>query len=68
MKNSSGEIYEKTLDLIDASGAAFLFDLGDIFMVDKLADKSEANIRARFELMRGYYQRLKNVPLKIVLG
>ena len=67
-ENSSGEIYEKTLDLIDASGAAFLFDLGDIFMVDKLADKSEANIRARFELMRGYYQRLKNVPLKIVLG
>lgn len=67
-ENSSAEIYEKTLDLIEASGAAFLFDLGDIFMVDKLAEKSEANIRARYELMRGYYQRLKTVPLKIVLG
>ena len=67
-ENSSAEIYNQTLDLIAASGASFLMDLGDIFMVDKLADKSEANIRARFELMKGYYTRLKGVPLKIVLG
>ena len=37
-------------------------------MVDKLSDKSEKNIRARFELMKGYYQKLQGVPLKIVLG
>lgn len=67
-ENSSVEIYNKTLDLIAASGSAFLIDLGDIFMVDKLADKSEKNIRARFELMKGHYARLKGVPLKIVLG
>ncbi len=67
-ENSSADIYNQTLDLIASSGAAFLIDLGDIFMVDKLADKSEANIRARFELMKGFYARLKGVPLKIVLG
>jgi len=67
-ENSSADVYNKTLDLIASSGAAFLIDLGDIFMVDKLADKSEANIRARYELMKGYYTRLKGVPLKIVLG
>jgi len=67
-ENSSADIYNKTLDLIASSGALFLIDLGDIFMVDKLADKSEANIRARYELMKGFYSRLKSVPLKIVLG
>jgi predicted phosphodiesterase len=67
-ENSSADVYNKTLDLIATSGAAFLIDLGDIFMVDKLADKSEANIRARYVLMKGFYERLKNVPLKIVLG
>ncbi len=67
-ENSSADVYNKTLDLIATSGASFLIDLGDIFMVDKLTDKSEANIRARFELMKGYYARLKGLPLKIVLG
>lgn len=67
-ENSSADVYNKTLDLIANSGASFLIDLGDIFMVDKLADKSEVNIRARYELMKKYYERLKNVPLKIVLG
>jgi UDP-2,3-diacylglucosamine pyrophosphatase LpxH len=67
-ENSSEDVYNKTLDLIAGSGAAFLIDLGDIFMVDKLADKSDANIRARYQLMKNYYQRLKGLPLKIVLG
>ena len=67
-ENSSADVYTKTLDLIATSGASFLMDLGDIFMVDKLAEKSEANIRARFMLMKNYYARLKGVPLKIVLG
>ena len=67
-ENSSADVYNKTLDLIATSGAAFLIDLGDIFMVDKLTDKSEANIRGRYTLMRDFYKRLNGVPLKIVLG
>ena len=67
-ENSSGEVYDGTLKQIVAASPAFLMDLGDIFMVDKLQSKTEANIRARFELMKGYYQKLGNVPLKICLG
>jgi Calcineurin-like phosphoesterase len=67
-ENSSADVYEGTLKQIVAASPAFLMDLGDIFMVDKLADKSEANIRGRFELMKGYYQKLGNIPLKICLG
>lgn len=66
--NSSADVYNGTLSQIVKAAPAFLVDLGDIFMVDKLADKSEANIRARFELMKGFYQKLQGVPLKIVLG
>lgn len=66
--NSSAEVYKKTLEQIAAISPAFLMDLGDIFMVDKLPDKSEANIRARFELMQGFYKKIGNVPLKICLG
>jgi len=67
-ENSSAAVYEGTLMQIVAASPAFLMDLGDIFMVDKLADKSEANIRSRFELMKGFYQKLGDVPLKICLG
>jgi len=67
-ENSSAAVYEGTLNQIVAATPAFLMDLGDIFMVDKLADKSEANIRSRFELMKGFYQKLGNLPLKICLG
>ena len=67
-ENSSAEVYEGTLKQIVAASPAFLMDLGDIFMVDKLPNKTEANIRGRFELMKGYYQKLGNVPLKICLG
>ena len=67
-ENSSAAVYEGTLQQIVAASPAFLMDLGDIFMVDKLPNKSEENIRARFELMKGYYQKLGSVPLKICLG
>jgi len=67
-ENSSAAVYEGTLKQIVAASPAFLMDLGDIFMVDKLPSKTEANIRARFELMKGYYQKLGSVPLKICLG
>jgi Calcineurin-like phosphoesterase len=67
-ENSSADVYRGTLKQIVAASPAFLVDLGDIFMVDKLADKSETNIRGRFELMRGFYKELGSVPLKICLG
>lgn len=67
-ENSSADVYNGTLKQIVAASPAFLMDLGDIFMVDKLQDKSEKNIRARFELMKSYYAKLENVPLKITLG
>jgi hypothetical protein len=67
-ENSSEEVYIKTLDQVAALKPSFLMDLGDIFMVDKLSNKSEANIRARYELMKKYYARLQGVPLKITLG
>jgi hypothetical protein len=67
-ENSSADVYEGTLKQIVAASPAFLMDLGDIFMVDKLPNKTEANIRGRFELMKGYYQKLGSVPLKICLG
>ena len=67
-QNSSPEVYLNTLKQVVAAAPAFLMDLGDIFMVDKLQDKSEANIRSRFELMKSYYAKLENVPLRITLG
>ena len=67
-ENSDANVYTSTLKQIALAGPAFLMDLGDIFMVDKLQNKSEANIRARYELMKGYYKNLGSVPLKITLG
>ena len=67
-ENSSEAVYIKTLEQVAMLKPSFLMDLGDIFMVDKLPDKSEVNIRARFELMKKYYERLQGVPLKITLG
>jgi len=67
-ENSSTDVYTSTLKQIAQASPAFLMDLGDIFMVDKLSDKSETNIRARFQLMKNYYKLLGSVPLKICLG
>jgi len=67
-ENSDEKVYLGTLNQIKAASPAFLLDLGDIFMVDKLQDKSESNIRARFELMKNYYKVIGEIPLKICLG
>ena len=67
-ENSDAKVYSGTLQQIVAASPAFLMDLGDIFMVDKLQNKSETNIRARFELMLGFYKQLGSIPLKICLG
>ena len=67
-ENSSADVYNGTLAQIVAASPAFLMDLGDIFMVDKLSDKTEKNIRARFVLMKDFYKKLDSIPLKICLG
>ena len=67
-ENSSADVYIGTLNQIAAASPLFLMDLGDIFMVDKLSDKSDTNIRARYQLMKGYYEKLGGIPLKITLG
>ena len=67
-ENSSAEVYTQTLEQVVKASPIFLMDLGDIFMTDKLPDKSEANIRARYELMKGFYDKLKGIPFYITLG
>ena len=67
-ENSSAEVYTQTLEQVLKASPAFYMDLGDIFMTDKLPNKSEANIRARFELMKGFYDKLNGIPLYITLG
>ena len=67
-ENSSADVYTQTLEQIVKASPAFLMDLGDIFMTDKLPDKTEANIRARYELMKSFYDKLNGVPFYITLG
>lgn len=66
--NSSSEVYTKTLQQVAQLKPDFLIDLGDIFMPDKLQNKSDANIRERYQLMKDFYKIIEPIPLKIVLG
>lgn len=65
---SDSQIYKRTLQNIIASKPSFLIDLGDIFMIDKLTDKSQANIIDRYTLFKGYYDLLGSIPLYLVIG
>ena len=65
---SSADVYTATLNQIVKAKPAFLMDLGDIFMTDKLQDKSEASIRERFVLMKGFYEKLGGIPYHFTLG
>ena len=67
-EQSDPNIFKQTLQNIIAAKPAFLIDLGDIFMVDKLSDKSQTNIINRFTLMKGYYDLLGSLPLYFVMG
>jgi hypothetical protein len=67
-EQSDADVYRRTLKNIVAARPAFLIDLGDIFMVDKLADKSEANIENRYVLMKSYYDLLGSIPLYFAMG
>lgn len=67
-EQSSASVYGDTLQRIVAARPAFVIDLGDIFMIDKLSDKSDASIRSRYTLMKGYYDRLGGLPLFLAMG
>ena len=67
-ENSDPATYKQTLANIVSDNPSFLVDLGDIFMIDKLAQKTAANIEARYTLMKGYYDLLGSIPLNFTMG
>ena len=67
-ENSDANVYNGTLKQITLTAPAFLMDLGDIFMTDKLPQKTETNIRARYKLMKDFYSKIGKIPLFITLG
>ena len=68
-ERSNAEVFLSTIKQINASRPAFLVDLGDIFMVDKLPEKSDEAIRGRFELMKGFYDQIDvSIPLHFAMG
>jgi len=67
-EQSDPNVYKQTLANIIKDKPAFLIDLGDTFMIDKLQSKSEENIKARYVLMKSYFDLLGNIPLYLVVG
>jgi len=68
-EQSDANVYKQTLQNIVKAKPAFLIDLGDIFMIDKQSDKSEANIKSRYALMKSYYDLLgSSTQLHFVMG
>jgi len=67
-EQSDVNIYEQTLQNIVNNNLSFLIDVGDIFMIDKLTDKSETNIKNRYVLMKSYYDLLGSIPVYFAMG
>ena len=67
-EQSDANVYKQTLQNIISAKPSFLIDLGDIFMVDKQADKSTTNINNRYVLMKSYYDLLGSIPLYFAMG
>lgn len=67
-EQSDANLYKQTLQNIVSANPAFLIDLGDTFMVDKLPNKSDTNIIARYELMKSFYDTLGSIPLYFTMG
>ncbi|WP_298354702.1 metallophosphoesterase [Runella sp.] len=68
-ENTTPESYTLTLKNILAKKPDFLIDLGDDFMVDKLAVKSQSEITKRTIYNRPFFNEVcHTVPLYIVLG
>ncbi|MFZ2513933.1 MAG: metallophosphoesterase [Candidatus Saccharimonadales bacterium] len=67
-ENSDAATYKQTLANIVSDKPSFLMDLGDIFMVDKQDDKSQANLTSRYATMKDYYDLLGTIPLHFAMG
>jgi predicted phosphodiesterase len=68
-EQSSVELYRKTLVNELSDRPDFMIDLGDTSMVDKLHDKTAANIEKRFLMQRGFFSTISHsVPLFWVKG
>lgn len=66
---SDPSIFGEVIDTIVATSPAFLIDLGDTLMVDKLALPSVRDIRDRASLFRQFFDRLGvSIPLHMVIG
>jgi len=67
-EQSDSNVYKQTLQNIVKAKPSFLIDLGDIFMIDKQADKSEVNIINRYTLFKNFYSLLGSIPLYFAIG
>jgi predicted phosphodiesterase len=68
-EQSDVELYKRTLSNELADKPDFMIDLGDTSMVDKLQDKTAANIEKRFLMQRGFFSTISHsVPLFLVKG
>ncbi len=67
-EQSDPQVYTQTIQNIVKAKPNFLIDLGDIFMIDKLQNKSESNIKNRYILMKSYYDILGSIPLYFAMG
>lgn len=66
---SDVEVYKNTLAAELAQKPDFMIDLGDTFMVDKLAEKSDGQIRNRYLMQRGFFSlACHSVPLYLASG
>ena len=67
--NSNTSAYALTLQNVLSKSPDFLFDLGDIFMSEKLAVKNQANITGRHLIYRPFFgATCHSVPLFLVIG
>lgn len=67
--NTNPDAYRLTLQNILSAKPDFMFDLGDSFMSEKLAQKTQKEITARHLLYRPYFGlACHSVPLFLVLG
>ncbi len=67
--NSVAAVYARTLRNVAERGADFLLDLGDTFMTEKLADRSQPRITMRNLLLRSFLDAVcHSIPLYLVQG
>jgi hypothetical protein len=68
-EQSDPEVYRQALTNMLSDNPDFLVDLGDIFMTDKLTEKSEGNIENRYLLFRDFFSLIgPSIPLFLTLG